>query len=832
MLLWFCCISVRQNATVVNGIVRDSVSTEGLPYASVMVEGSNVTTITDSLGLFTLNVPESARYVRASSQGYAARRFPLWQNSFNLLDIYLPPQPTELREVEVRRRYSKRNNPAVDFVRRLRANADLTDPTLRPFYSYDTYRKISFGINDFDTTSTAAMNRRMPLLAELAEVSPLTGKTVLTLSVNEMAATVAHRSDPEARKETVHALSQRGVDGMIDMDNMQTVLFDMMRDVNLWDNDIMLLKNSFVSPLSPVAPDFYRFYLVDTEVIDGDTCAVLAFYPRNSASTGFAGHIYAARDDSAMFVHRVELYTRPEINLNFIDRLTVSQNFDRGPGGERLKTSDDLVAELRLLPGTPQVYMSRRIVNSNHTFTQLPDSMYSFLGDTRTVGDARDRDSLYWDALRTIPETTGERRIDELMERLRSMPLYYWSELILQRMFTGYWPTGKPSKFDIGPLNTIASYNALEGLRLRAGGMTTAALSPRWFGRGYVAYGFRDHRWKYGAELEYSFTDKRIHSREFPVHSLRLSHTYDIDRLGSHYLFTSSDNFVLSLTRMADRLETYRCQTRLLYTLELGNHFSIEAAVENTRQMQGPFIKFETARGENFDHYMQNTLEVQLRYAPGETFIQERTGRFPANLDAPVFVLRHRWSPKGFLGSRFAVGRTEFNFSKRFWLSVAGKIDVSIGAGHVWTSSPFPELLIPNANLSYTIQPESFALMNPMEFINSSFVSWDLTYRPQGLLFNLIPGVKKLGLREIVGIRGLYGHLARKSTPSAENSLFVFPEDAHTRPMDHGPYMELSAGLDNILRCLRVDYVWRLTYRTVPYTIDRSGVRVALHLTF
>ncbi len=819
-------------AAVVNGIVRDSVSTEGIPYASVMVEGMNVTTVTDSLGLFTLNVPESARFVRAASQGYATRRFPLWQNSFNLLDINLPPQPTELREVEVRRRYSKRNNPAVDFVRRLRANSSLTDPLTRPYYSYDSYQKISFGINDYDTASTAAMNRRMPLLTELAEVSPLTGKTVLTLSVNEKAVTMAHRADPEAHKETVHALRQRGVDQLVDMDNMQTVLFDMLRDVNLWDNDIMLLRNSFVSPLSPIAPDFYRFYLVDTEVIDGDTCAVLAFYPRNSASTGFAGHIYAARDDSAMFVHRVELYTRPEINLNFIDRLTITQNFQRGPGGERLKTADDLVAEMRLLPGTPQVYMNRRIVNINHSFSQLPDSMYSFLGDTRTVSDARDRDSLYWESLRSIPESNGERRVEELMARLRSMPLYYWGELILQRMFTGYWPTGKPSKFDIGPLNTIASYNSLEGLRLRAGGMTTASLSRRWFGRGYVAYGFRDHRWKYGAEVEYSFTDKRLHSREFPVHSLRLSHSYDVDRLGSHYLFTSSDNFVLSFTRMADRLETYRRQTRLLYTLELGNHFSVEAAVENTRQMESPYIKFETAAGTSYGHYTQNTLEVQLRYAPGETFIQERTGRFPANLDAPVFVLRHRWSPRGFLGSRFAVGRTEFSFSKRFWLSVAGLMDVAVGAGHVWTSSPFPELLIPNANLSYTIQPESYALMNPMEFINSSFVSWDLTYRPQGLLLNLIPGVKKLGLREIIGIRGLYGHLARKSTPSSENGLFIFPEDAHTRPMDHGPYMELSAGLDNLFRCLRVDYVWRLTYRSVPYSIDRSGVRVALHLTF
>ena len=136
-------------------------------------------------------------------------------------------------------------------------------------------------------------------------------------------------------------------------------------------------------------------------------------------------------------------------------------------------------------------------------------------------------------------------------------------------MVQGYWPTGKNSKFDIGPINTTASYNSLEGLRLRAGGMTTANLSPRWFGRGYVAYGFRDRKWKYSAEAEYSFNDKKYHSREFPVHSLRLTHRYDIDRIGSHYLYTNSDNFVLSLTRESDRKFSYLRNTKLEYTLEL-----------------------------------------------------------------------------------------------------------------------------------------------------------------------------------------------------------------------------------------------------------------------
>ena len=168
-----------------------------------------------------------------------------------------------------------------------------------------------------------------------------------------------------------------------------------------------------------------------------------------------------------------------------------------------------------------------------------------------------------------------------------------------------------------------------------------------------------------------------------------------------------------------------------------------------------------------------------------------------------------------------------------FWLSAFGFIDCYAGGGHVWGQTDFLDLLIPNANLSYTIQPQSFALMNPLEFVNTSYVSWDLTYWLNGALFNMIPLVKKARLREVVGFRGLYGSRSARCTPSPENpGLIAFPAAAVTRPMDQGPYMELSAGVDNLFRILRVDYVWRLSYRHPAYPVDRGGVRVALHVTF
>lgn len=819
---------------VIKGIIRDSLTTEGLPYASVSLDGARTGTVADGRGIFELVVRPEDRYFTAACQGYKSKKVPLVKSSLNLYDVYLSPQSEELKEVVVKKgKYSKRNNPAVEFADRLRKSAWLTDPKRNDYYSYDAYRRMTVGIGDFNTDSTSALIRRFPFLAEHTDTSEINGKHVLNLSIEEKATGTIYRKDPESTKEIIRGRRSRGVDEMMDTRNIQTVLDDVLREVDLYQSDVKLLKNSFVSPLSAIAPDFYRFYLVDTTEIRGIDCTVLAFYPRNKSSNGFSGHVYVETGDSTMFIHRIEMHVADEINLNFIRSMILTQDFERAPDGSRWKESDDIVLDASLMPGTPPVYVTRKIRYNNHSYDMPADSAsFDVLGQTIELPDAMDRDDLFWERAAAIRLRPGESQIDNLSEKLRNVPLFYWGEKILRILFTGYIQTGKDSKFDIGPVNTLASYNSLEGLRLRAGGMTTANLSKHWFGRGYVAYGFRDHRWKYSAEVEYSFNEKKYHSREFPIHSLRFTHSYDVDHLGSHYLFTNSDNFVLSLRRMPNHNDVYRRRSVIEYTLELGNNLSLGVSMENLRLETSRYVDFTEFSGRSIGHYTENIFGVKLRYAPGEKFLQTKSYRIPVNEDAPTLSVEHKFAPKGFLGSKYAVNKTEINFGKRFWLSFLGSVDIMVGGGHVWSSVPFPELLIPNANISYTIQPQSFALMNPMEFVNSSYVSWDICYRARGALFNLIPGVKKLGLREVVGFRGLYGHLSRRSIPSETHpELLKFPETAGYG-MSDGPYMEISAGLDNILRFLRLDYVWRLSYRHTPYNIDRSGLRVALHFTF
>ena len=420
------------------------------------------------------------------------------------------------------------------------------------------------------------------------------------------------------------------------------------------------------------------------------------------------------------------------------------------------------------------------------------------------------------------------------MTQLRSYPVYYWTEKVLSILFTGYIPTSKEAPlFYIGPMNATISGNTLEGPRLRAGGMTTAWLNPHLFGKGYIAYGFKDERVKGLAELEYSFKKKKEYANEFPIHSLKLRYESDVNQYGQNYLYTSKDNVFLALKREKDDRIGYFRQAELTYTNEFYSGFSFQLTARRRTDESSYLIPFLQKEGDVLTpvkEYSTSAAELKLRYAPNEKFFQTQWNRFPVSLDAPVFTLSHTIAGKGVLGSDYTYNHTEAGVQKRFWFSAFGYTDVILKAGKVWDKVPFPLLIMPNANLSYTIQPESYSLMNAMEFMNDEYFSWDVTYFLNGWLFNRIPLLKKLKWREIVSCRGLYGHLSDKNNPELSDGLFAFPI-ADTRAMGKTPYVEVGVGIENIFKVLRLDYVWRLTYRDSP-GIDKSGLRISLHMTF
>lgn len=829
-----CSVSAKQQIEI---LVVDSVSNEPIPYAAIFVQGTGIGTLTDEAGRGVILPTAGNTVIDVSMMGYCTGSADV-AGLDSPITIRLRPVGVALAEVTVRKKkehYSKRNNPAVRLMERVRTEAVKNDPHLNDYYSYNKYEKITLALNNYSSNADSASARpgQFDFLREYVDTSEVSGNPILNISVKEKISTVYNRANPRSTKEVINATRNIGIDQIVDQGSMQTFLNDVLREINIFDNDVNILQNRFVSPFSKIAADFYKYYITDTIGTDTDRTIELTFVPRTSTTFGFTGKLYIATGDSSYMVRRAVMSIPYEINLNFVDRLHLIQEYDRAPDGSRLKTTDDMTVELSLISGTQGLHVSRHTVLDNHS-TDRPsdDAIFKYRGQVMTMPLASRHDDSYWQENRPVPISDGERRVGEMIDRLRTRPIYYWSEKILKVLVNGYIATSaNDSKFDIGPVNTTVSTNDIEGVRFRLGGMTTANLNRRLSARGYVAYGTKDEKLKYRAELDYSFLDKEYHSREFPVHSLRFTHLYDVDMIGQHYMFTNADNVFLAWKRMKNRLMTYHRATELLYTREMLNNLTFAVSIKHERQEATDYLPFITEQGAGSSYYNESTLKLSIRYAPGEKFFQTKTYRIPVNLDAPVFLLEHTYGPADILGNSFEVNKTEASVQKRFWFSAFGYLDCIVKGGHIWSSTPYPSLLIPNANLSYTVQPESFALMNPLEFISDSYFSWDVTYWANGAILNYIPLLKRLKLREVAACRGYIGSLSNRNTPSVDNDLYRFPDGALATPMHGRPYIELSAGLDNLFKCLRVDYVWRATYRNTPGT-DRNGVRIAFHMTF
>lgn len=837
---FLCALGVRaaEPPRFVSGLVLDSATLRPVPLANIAVANSRRRATADTTGHFRLDLRKSDRRLRFTAEGFRPVNVDLLPGSTTSMRVLMPAADYVLEEVVVRpkkQKYSKKNNPAVDLMQRIRQNADKSDPLARDsFYTYDKYEKIILALNDMKAEPGRNwFDRKFNFIYQYLDTNDISGSRILPVSVKEKVARMLNSRHPDRHKEVVTGIRRRGIEKNMESDNVQAFVEDVFREIDIYSNDITLLQNRFVSPLSRIGADFYKYFITDTVPIAGRPHIELTFIPRTPQTFGFNGRLYTPVTDTTGFVSKVVMTAPRQLNLNYLKSLYVVQDFTADSLGRRHKVNDDMTVEFQLLPGTQGLYGRRQTHLSG--FTAEADTTYaryySAEGDSFVLADAERLDDSWWAPRAAATSGIDGSRMAEFASRLRRQPIYTWAVRIVKLLSSGYIKTGSPSKFDIGPLNTFLSYNNAEGLRLRAGGMTTAHLNPHIFFRGYAAYGFHDHKPKYEADLEYSFTPKKYHSREFPVNGLALIHRYDIFAVGQNYSFTNADNIFLSLKRKPENLVTYRRLTSLSYKMERRSGFSFEVGLKMQRHEATRWLPFENGYGNLFSHYNTAAFTAMLRYAPGEKFVQLISTRKPVNLDAPVVMLTHEYGPRRLLGADFTMNKTEISVMHRFWLSAFGYIDVIGKAGKIWSRVQYPELLWPNANLSYTIQPESYPLLNPLEFANDSYASWEATYWANGALLNRIPGVSRLKLREVISFRGLIGTLSSKNNPERCNTLYRFPYDAHVGRMHGKPYMEASVGLDNIFTFLRVDYVWRLTYRHTPDT-DIRGVRISLHFSF
>lgn len=829
---------------LIKGVVTDSITGEPLPAVSLILKGTTIGGSTDYDGNFSISTPSKVRTLKVSYLGYTEKEVLLTPGKTGNLAIRLAPTSISLSEVVVKpgkERYSKKDNPAVAFVKNAIERRDMNDPRNHDFFRYDQYETIMFAMNDYKPKPRKdGKVGKFDFLSEFVDTLEL-GKSILPVSEREKLLSVYYRKDPKIERRVVKATKANGVDEIMSPDGIQKLLEEVFQEVDIFQNDIPLFLNRFVSPLSTLGTTFYKYYLLDTLDVAGQKCVDLGFAPFTPESFGFTGHLYITLD-STYFVQGVKLNVPKKINLNFVGGMTIEQTFDRAPDGTRIITKDDINVDFKASENSKGLFARRLNIYSNHAF-EAPDDPKVFEESAPVVipVEAYKRTDEFWAENR--PPEAGARdksKVEKLMTRLRSVPIFYVTEKVVSILTSGYIGTNKDpnkSKFEFGPANTLFSPNAIEGLRFRVGGTTTKAFSKRLFLDGYAAYGTKDRKFKYSGLVEYSFIDKKEYRVDFPVHSLRFEYMYDVNQLGQHYMYTNKDNIFLAIKRQKDTRATYLRKAELTYYREHYNGWAYGAVLRNFKEFSTGYAVFDQIGADqsitSLDAYRMTELELKLRFAPNEKFYQTRDFRYPISLDAPVFTLNHTIALKNVLGSSYDYQMTEFGIRKRFWFSAYGYIDILAKAGKVWSKVPYPLLILPNANLSYTIQPESYTNMNAMEFINDEYASWDLTYYMNGLLLNRVPLIKKLKWREVLTFRGMFGNLTDKNNPyvtDRNEGLFLFPEGSYV--MDKSvPYMEVGVGIENIFKFIRLDYTWRLTYKDHPGIQDK-GVRFMMRMTF
>ena len=366
--------------------------------------------------------------------------------------------------------------------------------------------------------------------------------------------------------------------------------------------------------------------------------------------------------------------------------------------------------------------------------------------------------------------------------------------------------------------------------------MTTAYLNPHLFASGFVAYGIDDKRFKYNGRLEYSFKPKKEQWNEFPIHSLRLQYENDIYQYGQQYIYTNKDNALLSLKRLPDNMIGYVRNAELTYTLERHSGFTFTGTIRNRANESTKFIPMERSDGSgSVKEIMQSELEIGLRYAPHEKFVQHKWNRKSKTPEYPVFTLNHTIAQAGVLGSDYSIQHTEFSYRQRLMAAPIGYFDVMLRAGKIWGQAPYPLLIIPNANLSYTYRKETFETMTPMEFILDQHLTWDVVYYMNGLIFNRTPLIKNLKLREVLYCRGVWGSLSDRNNPAIDMSgnIFSYPTDRSkaTGTLMKEPFVELGAGVENIFKIASINFFKRMTYKNSP-DVDHWGLRIAVHLQY
>ena len=807
VLLFLFVSSVLLGQTKVGGKVTDEFN-EPIAFANVIFKNSKEGVITDENGNFYFESKENYSTLVVSYVGFDKKEIPLKPGLNTGLKIQLK-SGTELKEVVIYTgKTSKKNNPALDILRKIWERRRKNGLKMFKQYEYDKYEKVEFDLNTIDSAfMSSKVFKGMEFIFNQIDTSNISGKTYLPIFINETLSEVYGDNEAKKAKEITKANKNSGLGSG---DGVNTFIKDLYADFDIYDNYLKFFDKDFVSPLSRTGINVYNYVLNDSMYIDNKWCYNIVYYPRRKNELTFKGDFWV--NDTTFAIKKINLEASKSANINWVKEIYIEQEYEVMNDSVFLLKRDYMMSDFSFSKKEESkgVYGKRTTLAKNHKFDVKKDDKF-YKEEVNFYDNAVfNKPDEYWEENRFEALNKNEAGIYKMLDTLKEVPRFKRIYNLASILGSGYIEIPK-WKMDYGPIFSTFGYNDVEGQRIRAGGRTYFGSNDTWRIQGYTAYGFKDNQFKYGISGRWMVNpNKRIIlsvGNRRDVEQMGVSLTTSNDVLGRSFassaLFASGVNNQLTsvnLTTLGFEIEpvkNFTFQTNFTYrTLKsASSEFSLDYHTDLTQTVIKSDVK-------------QSEINLVAEYTPNRKTVGYGVDRMDVDFNYARFFVSYSNGIKGVLNSDFNYQKLQLYYRQPALIGGFGRLFTTFETGKIFGEVPLGLMGIIPGNQSWFVIENTYNLLNYYDFVADEYASLHFEHHFNGRLFSRVPLLRKLNLREIIGIKGVYGRV------SDENRLLNASGLTYTAPEDI--YWEYHAGVGNIFKVLRVDFAWRGSYLEMP----------------
>lgn len=800
ILIFLNTIAFGQSKTV-RGTIKDGHSDETIPFASIQFKKSTFGKLSDSSGSFRITLsrwPSDTLIV--SYAGFEDKYIKLdtTLSEINLSIVMERGKP--VGEVVIRGKI----NRGLMLWRKIVKNKPNNNRTRFNNFGYELYNKLEIDVNKVNKEKLQKGFLPPKPFKFILENIDTTSETnpILPVYLTETISDYYFKSDPRKTKEVIKGNKTIGISN----ESFSKFLGGMYQNINVYNNFIPVFDLDFISPISDNGDNYYTYKVPDTQFVAGKRYFHFVFYPKRKGENTFQGDAWIV--DSSFAVQKMNLRLSPSANVNFIEKLSLVQEFQLVNDSIWFLSKDKFIADFSLIGKKSINFIGRKTttyqdvkVNSDEVLQflegeQLKEAVVISPGASQRTDD-------YWKLNRHEVLNTNEQKIYATVDTLMKLKSFKkWKERIYF-LGVGYKNIGN---LEIGPWFNWVSYNRYEGYRVRFDLGTNTKFSKKLYLHGYLAYGFQDQGIKGMFEAKYMFSRN-------PRSFIHFKYKDDVDFGQTYFDEIAYDNiFALAIRKQQVPVKLLRIKEQEIdYLKEWKNGFSVKTTLgryEYTPLLNLP-TKDQFAQPEEGELFNSFEATVRLRFAYLERYLETSFNRTTLGSDYPIAELRYSKGIPGILGSAYNYSKIGINVSD--WASIApfGSIYWSVFAGRTFGTVPYMFLNIAPGNEIYYYNKYAFNLMNRYEYINDRYAAFIFEHNIGNGIFKL-PVLRFLKFRQFYNVKMLVGSL------SAENKNLNFVSGHPFTSLDGNAYMELGTGIDNILKFFRLDLVWRVLPQPLP----------------